>query len=200
METGRDPAESWTWRKLCAGVLLIWAAAGSASFFLAGYLPARFPGVRLAETGTFGDTFGAVNSLFSALGVAGVAYALILQYREQRDARIEAEYARKCEADRCEAERRRDAESRRHDAELAMIAAQIDAYTSLMNYYIKNHNHSANMLLNHRDEIDLPSYQRAVNLQSAKLDELRLAIERLAAVAEEKAGIGLDAVNRQAKV
>lgn len=35
-----------------------------------------------ADRGTFGDMFGAVNSLFSGLAFAGVIYAILLQRKE----------------------------------------------------------------------------------------------------------------------
>lgn len=37
------------------------------------------------DAGAFGDMFGAVNALFSALAFAGVVYALILQDRESKN-------------------------------------------------------------------------------------------------------------------
>jgi hypothetical protein len=39
--------------------------------------------------GTFGDMFGAVNSLFSGLAFAGVIYAILLQRRELQETREE---------------------------------------------------------------------------------------------------------------
>jgi hypothetical protein len=44
----------------------------------------------LEERGQFGDMFGAVNSLFSGLAMAGVVYAVVLQVHELREAREEA--------------------------------------------------------------------------------------------------------------
>src|SRR4051794_32190635 len=99
MDAKRDPVEFWTWRKLFALVFASWAIIGFGTFLGAWFLRSRAPLVNLTATGTFGDTFGMVNSLFSALGVAGVAYALILQYREQRDARNEAREAKDHQTD-----------------------------------------------------------------------------------------------------
>lgn len=42
-----------------------------------------------ADRGTFGDMFGAVNSLFSGLALAGVVYAILQQHLELRDHRKE---------------------------------------------------------------------------------------------------------------
>jgi hypothetical protein len=91
-----DPTGFWTLKRLILRVVVIWAAASFATFLLV-TLREKFFGrgdtvptglVNLGKAGTFGDTFGAVNSLFSALGVAGVAYALVLQYREQGGKRL----------------------------------------------------------------------------------------------------------------
>ena len=47
------------------------------------------------DRGTFGDMFGAINTLFSGLAFAGVVYAILLQRRELSLQRKELEYARK---------------------------------------------------------------------------------------------------------
>jgi hypothetical protein len=102
-----DPTGFWTLKRLILRVVAIWAAASFATFLVV-TLCEKFLGrgdpvptglVALGKTGTFGDTFGAVNSLFSALGVAGVAFALVLQYREQRDARLESTDAKELQTD-----------------------------------------------------------------------------------------------------
>lgn len=43
----------------------------------------------IGSAGTFGDQFGAVNALFSALALAGVIYTLIQQQQEMREQRRE---------------------------------------------------------------------------------------------------------------
>lgn len=55
--------------KVCLGLWLL--------NFLLGILP-------IAERGTFGDTFGAANSLFSALALLGVAWSVSMQREELR--------------------------------------------------------------------------------------------------------------------
>jgi hypothetical protein len=104
---------SWAWLWLALGVSILWAVVGFGTFALVPRFQDKF-GVDPTKTGTFGDTFGAVNSLFSALGVAGVAYALVLQSREHRDARVEAE-GRK-----------------RREVNLAMLSALVHARSSLL--------------------------------------------------------------------
>lgn len=174
-----DPAERWNWWNLLLVVLAIWLMASVGTFYLAPLLAGK-GAVDLGKTGTFGDTFGAVNSLFSALGVAGVAYALILQFREQRDERESA------------FEARRDAETnRRHDAELAMTTALINAHAAMMQYRMENYRHSRDMLLNHRDKIDVDQMGNALNEQASKIHDSYRSIEKLSKMAEEKLGITL---------
>jgi hypothetical protein len=114
-------------------VLVIWFAGGFATLVLTARFQALRPDVNLQHTGTFGDTFGAVNSLFSALGVVGVAIALILQFREQRDARIEA------------------MASRSHDADLAMLAARINGHSTLLNFIYKNRTRMSDLTRDRND-------------------------------------------------
>ena len=56
-------------------VFFVWAVSIPAVFLL-------YP--KLSDASSFGDMFGAVNALFSALAFAGVVYALILQDNETR--------------------------------------------------------------------------------------------------------------------
>ena len=51
-------------------VLVAWAAAGLGPYYL------------IEAPGTFGDTFGAINSLFSGFAFVGLIYAIILQQQE----------------------------------------------------------------------------------------------------------------------
>jgi hypothetical protein len=46
------------------------------------------------KSGQFGDTFGAVNALFSGLALAGVVYAIFLQRKERRLQREEMKLQR----------------------------------------------------------------------------------------------------------
>jgi hypothetical protein len=110
MDAKRKPADSWTWQKIFAIVVAIWAVIGFGTFLGAWLLSSLTPVINLSGTGQFGDTFGMINSLFSALGVAGVAYALILQVREQRSGR-----------------------------ELALLAALIQANSTLLEYWTREH-------------------------------------------------------------
>jgi uncharacterized membrane protein len=59
---------------LLTAVVVVWA--------LVGFLVPRIAFTGWPERGLFGDTFGAVNALFSALAFAGVLYAIRLQSAE----------------------------------------------------------------------------------------------------------------------
>jgi hypothetical protein len=84
----------------------------------------------LARTGTFGDTFGAVNSLFSGLAFAGVAVAVVFQWRELRHLEEQTAIARRqtTVAD----QQSKEAEEERKRAErYASLTACLNAATSL---------------------------------------------------------------------
>ena len=112
----------WTIKSLVAAAILLWLLVGFTPFLLA-IIPSPIPRlgnkilhVPVSTTGQVGDTFGLANSLFSALSVAGVAHALILQSGEQATARRQAAEDRK-----------RFVESEKKSAELAILAALIHA-------------------------------------------------------------------------
>jgi len=74
---------SWKFLVIISGIVVIlWIASG---LLLYG----------CEERGTFGDMFGAINSLFSGLAFAGVIYAIILQRKELQLQREELEATRK---------------------------------------------------------------------------------------------------------
>lgn len=70
---------------LIALVLLMWVASAVLAFHWFG---------KPDNPGIWGDTFGAINALFSGLALAGVAYAIILQQKEIEAQRIESEQSR----------------------------------------------------------------------------------------------------------
>src|SRR5688572_17432336 len=79
--------ETWLLIALFAGVLLLWFSAWT---WIEHSLPPEKGSAGTYETrGQFGDMFGAINSLFSALAFAGVIYTLILQTKEIQEQRKE---------------------------------------------------------------------------------------------------------------
>jgi hypothetical protein len=153
----------------------------------------ELPGVTLGETGTFGDTFGAANALFSALGVAGVAYALILQHREQHDARRDAAQARERETLRAEESRRQadasQAESERarlEHAELTMLSTLLTAHhanlqnllsiqqSNIERYQRLGHIGACNIMIRRFNDFNLPYLVESRRLMEAAYQRLGL--------------------------
>jgi hypothetical protein len=77
-----------------------------------------------SERGTFGDMFGAVNSLFSGLAFAGIIWTIILQRRELAIQRREMEQARE--------ESRRIAQASEDAARLSALSQLSAHYGELM--------------------------------------------------------------------
>ena len=73
------------WLLLFPGIIILW---GISIIVLCRLLP------DIGERGQFGDSFGAVNALFSGFAFAGVIYAIILQKRELELQREELEATR----------------------------------------------------------------------------------------------------------
>ena len=51
-------------------------------WFVVGILPMYLYGTWASSPGTFGDTFGAANSLFSAAALAGIVISLFFQKKQ----------------------------------------------------------------------------------------------------------------------
>ncbi len=66
-------------------VIIVWIISGLVSWFFFG---------NWVKSGSFGDTFGAINSLFSGLALAGIIYTIYLQKTELSLQRKELEYTR----------------------------------------------------------------------------------------------------------
>src|SRR5690554_2970678 len=61
-------------------IALVWAVS---YLIVRHYIPLE------SDRGTFGDTFGAINSLFSGLALAGIIYTILLQRKELSLQRLE---------------------------------------------------------------------------------------------------------------
>ncbi|THV61674.1 hypothetical protein EZV76_04895 [Flagellimonas alvinocaridis] len=88
------------------------------------------------DIGAFGDSFGTINSLFSALAFAGIIYTIILQRNElslQRQELIETRKELKRSAD---AQDRSEKQLERQSNNLK-TTARLNALNSLLNYYIE---------------------------------------------------------------
>ncbi|CAB1368193.1 hypothetical protein [Denitratisoma oestradiolicum] len=83
------------------------------------------------ERGTFGDMFGAVNTLFSGLAFAGVIYAIFLQSKELELQRQELELTRN-ELSKSASAQAEQARLMLHTAKINAVSSKLDTYTTLM--------------------------------------------------------------------
>lgn len=89
------------------------------------------------EQGTFGDSFGAINSLFSGLALAGIIYTILLQRKELQLQRLELKETRN------ELKRSADAQESSQDALNKQINAMLlSAKLSALNTLVENYSHS----------------------------------------------------------
>ena len=83
----------------------------------------------LQERGTFGDKFGAVNSLFSGLAFAGLIYTIYLQ---QEELRLQREELRQTREEMARQTREFDEQNRKY---IAMLRGQLSRYELIWLYY-----------------------------------------------------------------
>lgn len=79
--------------------------------------------------GTAGDAFGAVNALFSGLGLAGIVYAILLQRDDLAVQQIELRLARESQEDT----RRLNQEQ----ADALRLSAELSATSALLSFYLQ---------------------------------------------------------------
>ncbi len=99
-------------------IAVLWAGTGLGIYWL---LPDA------TEHGTFGDMFGAINSLFSGLAFLGVIVAILLQKEELRLQREELEQTR--------AELRRSADAHEQTTKTMHTTAYLTAISATLNSY-----------------------------------------------------------------
>jgi hypothetical protein len=86
------------------------------------------------DRGTFGDTFGAINSLFSGLAFAGIIYTILLQRRELELQRKELIETRK-ELERSATAQETSGRELRRQAENLKMTAKLNALSTLVSFY-----------------------------------------------------------------
>ncbi len=86
---------------------------------------------RWVDSGVFGDTFGAINSLFSGLAFAGLLYTILLQSRELKLQREELAMNRE--------QLISSAASQKEQAAYTLLAAQISAAISKQEIYANHY-------------------------------------------------------------
>ena len=111
--------------KLILLVVLIWGvSAVLIMFFLSEW----------SDRGTFGDLFGAVNALFSALAFAVLIYTIILQREEIKQNREEIVLNRK-ELEKSGKIQRKSQEVLVRQVEQTHLSAKMNAMRTLVDYY-----------------------------------------------------------------
>lgn len=91
------------------------------------------------QRGTFGDMFGAVNSLFSGLALGGIIYTIFLQKKELALQRQELEETRK-ELRRSANAQEKSQEAFTKQVEAMELTAHLNGHSTLINYHIEKIN------------------------------------------------------------
>ncbi|GJM17207.1 MAG: hypothetical protein DHS20C13_25340 [Thermodesulfobacteriota bacterium] len=90
--------------------------------------------VSWSDRGTFGDSFGAINSLFSGLALAGIIYTIFLQRKELKLQRLELLETRKELSRTAEAQEKSEI-ALGNQAKSLKLTTQLSALNSLVNAY-----------------------------------------------------------------
>lgn len=91
-----------------------------------------FPNIN--ERGSFGDSFGVINALFSGGALAGVVYAIILQKKELRLQRKELEYTR-AELKRLAEAQEKSEQALSKQAASLKATAKLNGLSAILQYY-----------------------------------------------------------------
>ncbi|MGY6650355.1 hypothetical protein [Wenyingzhuangia sp. IMCC45574] len=111
--------------KLIVLVILVWAIS---TILISYFLP------NWADRGSFGDSFGALNALFSALAFAVLIYTIVLQQDEIKENRREIELNRK-ELSKSSKLQQKSQEVLMQQVEQTHLTAKMNAMRILVDYY-----------------------------------------------------------------
>jgi hypothetical protein len=117
--------------------------------------------------GTFGDSFGAINALFSGLAFAGIIYTIMLQKKELALQRKELADTRKVLARSAKAQEKSEAALKRQ-ANIELISAELSAIGQLLQS--KTEMYSSYMQSGHRREAQYAA--PAIEVLSQKIEEI----------------------------
>lgn len=140
MATKNDNIQSdklWPLIILSTIIIILWAGSYFFIYNRISNWPAR---------GTFGDSFGAINALFSGLAFGGIIYTILLQRKELTLQRQELSETRK------ELQRSADAQEKSEKAlteqiESMKVSAKLNALNSLVEAYSNEENKMKNVNL-----------------------------------------------------
>lgn len=107
------------------GLVTLWAGSALVTWWI---LPTW------TERGQFGDLFGAVNSLFSGLALAGIVFTIFLQRQELKLQRIELELTR-TELERTATAQEASVHTLSKQVDVMATTARLSALTALVSQY-----------------------------------------------------------------
>lgn len=111
--------------------VLVVAVAVTIALWLGLGLVPRWLTCDWAEAGTMGDSFGAVNALFSGLAFGGVIYAILLQRSDLKMQYKELILSRRVLEDSAKAQQQSQ-EAQHEQASLMLASAKINALSNLI--------------------------------------------------------------------
>jgi uncharacterized membrane protein len=135
---------------------LYWLLAAVTAIWLVSIFIIPFFYSELTKRGSFGDSFGVINSLFSGLAFAGIIYTILLQRKELKLQREELELTRKELAKSAEAQIASQRElvkqslNMKRTAELNALSTLIQDIHNQQDYY-RSQKQSYHELLNELD-------------------------------------------------
>ena len=117
-----------------------------------------------SERGTFGDSFGSINALFSGIALAGIIYTIHLQRKELGLQRKELQENRK-ELARTARAQENSEKALRKQAENLKITAKLNALTAMVEHYNQQMNRSPHLksLLKGKQENYLREIEEIIN-------------------------------------
>jgi hypothetical protein len=148
---------------LLAAVVVVWAVVGLLVPYVA--LP-NWP-----ERGLFGDTFGAVNALFSALAFAGVLFAIRLQSSELTLQRLELQETREELARTAKAQEISAANLAKQAAALE-ATARLSALSAVIDHYRVAYERAAGISAKEAATRQRDRYSAALEVELANLTTL----------------------------
>ena len=118
---------------------------------------------KISEKGAFGDSFGAVNALFSGIALAGIIYTMNLQRKELKLQRKELIENRKELARTAKAQEESEIALRRQ-AENLKITAKLNALTGMVEHYDQrmNRNPGTRTIIEAKQKIYLAEIERII--------------------------------------
>lgn len=124
-----------------------------------------------SDRGTFGDMFGAVNTLFSGLAFAGVIYAIILQKKELALQRQELEETRK-ELARSASAQEKSERALADQVKVAAVAARLQSANEIIKHIERRREKLLAVSNAIRDPERIKENQKQINLLNERQSDI----------------------------